>query len=129
MAAQKKKTGSKSTEGPTRDLDGPVEEALGRAAALLKGGGPSTGDGGAALIRLQIAHSLSLALADSVAQTRRLQTLALAGQAAAQRRLLDGIDNETAEAAAAIGHKAVEDSTRETLSLAEAALQILAHAE
>lgn len=127
MAARKKKIESAAVEPElSPDLDGPVAEALSRAAAMLE---HSAGDGGAALIRLHIAHSLSLALADSVAQTRRLQTLALAGQAAAQRRLLEGIDAEGAQLASELGHRAVEDATRETLSLAKAALQILSHAD
>lgn len=113
-----------STETP--DTPPEVEQALRKAAALLE---RSAGDGGGALIRLQVAHSLSLALADAVSQTRRLQTLALAGQAAAQRRLLEGGDEDAARAAADLGHQAVEDSTKDTLSLAQAALDILSRAD
>ncbi len=107
-------------------LNGEVLAAIQKADETLRRG--TQGDG-QSLIRLQIAHSLSLALADSVAQTRRLQTLAMAGQAAAQRRLLDGGDPEIARQAAQIGHEAVEISTHETLELARAALQLFQKSE
>ena len=105
-------------ESPLNDQ---VLDAIEKANEVLRQGG---NEDGRSLIRLQIAHSLSLALADAVAQTRRLQTLALTGQAAAQRRLLDGGDPDLAREAAGLGHQAVEDSTRDALELARAALAL-----
>ena len=106
------------TETPLNDQ---VLAAIEKANATLREGGA---EDGRSLIRLQIAHSLSLALADAVAQTRRLQTLAIAGQAAAQKRLMDGADPDLAREAAGLGHQAVEDSTRDALELARAALEL-----
>lgn len=78
------------------------------------------------ILRLQIAHSLSLALADAVAYVRRLQTLALASQSAAQRAILDGLDPDTAGRVADLGQRAVVKSTREVLALARAASSLAA---
>lgn len=76
------------------------------------------------IVRLQIAHSLSLSLADGVAHIRRLQTLALAGQAAAQRAILDGGDIDSAERAAELGYRAVVKANRQVVEMARAALDL-----
>ena len=123
MADGKPDAGSNLDEGP---LHHEVAAAMEKVGEHLQHGGLSDGKG---LIQLQIAHSLSLALADSVAQTRRLQTLAMAGQAAAQRRLLDGGDPDTARLAAQMGHEAVEASIQETVELARAALELFQQSE
>ncbi len=123
MAEGKLDDGSHLDEGA---LHHEVAAAMEKVGEHLRHRGPKDGQ---SLIQLQIAHSLSLALADSVAQTRRLQTLAMAGQAAAQKKLLDGGDPETARLAAQMGHEAVEASVQETVDLARAALELFQQSE
>ena len=128
MADSAKKPSTSDDRGlGGQDLDKQVREAMSKAADLISHGGEAE-ESGATLMRLQIAHSLSLALSDSVAQTRRLQSLALAGQAAAQRTILEGGDADSARQAAELGHHAVEDSTKDTLELARAALSLFEQA-
>lgn len=113
---------SNRSHSDLRSLDPQLVSALRQARQDL-GRGPTAGED--ALIRLQVAHSLSLALADGVAQIRRLQTLALASQAAAQQRLLDGGDAETAREVVDIGRQSVTDATEDTLSLAQAVIDLV----
>ncbi len=122
-----------SDQGPGSDQPSPAEAesplnsqilaAVAEAQRALRDG---VGEDSQNILRLQIAHSLSLALADAVAHVRRLQTLALASQSAAQRAILDGMDPDSAGRVADLGQRAVVKSTREVLALARAASRLAA---